>query len=225
VGALAGNRHPEFGYLCPARLRRKLRRMAAVAAFALVAGASSTAVRVSHQGNALALALQDGMSAPVSATSTHAPVGPAASEAKSRATQTTVAACREARNVDGACGSGKTRKLRVVRIPLERPVMAASPIGRVEGALLPAEPVTPQIAETSADTTKPADDMSQGPASAEAAPASKPKTAPAVSINKAPRMANHNQARRRSVYASSPSYDSQYRGSRFYNPWLRTVFW
>jgi hypothetical protein len=242
VVPFAGNRHPEFGYLCPsARPRRKLRRMAVVAALALMAGASSTAVRVGYQDMghqdtdplyASALAPPDLMAAPQSTPATYVPVVPVASETKSRATQTTAAACREAtwRYADGACGSGKTRKMRVVRIPVERPPIAARPIGRAEGAPVTAEPTNPlvtipRIADTSADSAKPADGMPPDPVSVEAVPASKPKAAPAASTKKVRSMADHHQAPRRGVYASSPSYDYQYRASRFYNPWRRTVFW
>jgi len=138
--------HPEFGYLClPARTRRRLRRTLACVVFGALAAAvlqSAQDLEPRHAESQRAMAMIHGE------TSSSAP----ASSPAERATQTrpleaaagstkTPCGWDERTALEGKCGSHQAPKMRVVRVPANRPAIAAVSIGRGAAPASTAGPV------------------------------------------------------------------------------------
>jgi hypothetical protein len=240
VVQLARNLHPEFGYLCRSRRRRRrLRSAVAFVALALIAGAGSVAVRLAgHDERPLqAMALAPGEGIPSrSQARAYVQVAPPAAEPLSASGETTASACRDARSqhLDGKCGSPRMRKPRIVRVPVERPAIAAIPLGRTDRAAGPNDAIIPVApaphasdVSTASVAAKPPDaaaPVTTDPAPANAVPA--PPVKEASVAKKLRRKTAHHQAVRRDagVYASTSAYDYQSRRS-VYAPGPRMVFW
>jgi hypothetical protein len=142
--------HPEFGYFCPTpRLRRKL----GVALGCMIVGAIGVAVLRAGPDFSSALAPASGSAAMMARVE-----GGSFAEIARKAGQAPQAAAlglRPALNqspkvceentwayLDGKCGAGNERKPRMVRVPTNRPPIAAIPLGRTSapaaGAAQPA---------------------------------------------------------------------------------------
>jgi hypothetical protein len=123
--------HPEFGYLClPARTRRRLRRTLACVVFGALAAAvlqSAHDLKSRHAESHGAIAMihgEAGSGAPAERATRTRPL-----EAAAGATKTPCGRDERAA-LDGKCGSHQAPRMRVVRVPANRPAIAAVPIGR-----------------------------------------------------------------------------------------------
>jgi hypothetical protein len=235
----ASDWHPEFGYLCPPPgLRRKLRLAVVAAAFGLTVGAGGMAVLIAgHDSNprdALALASPEAVRAATTSKSPgDADVAPTASVRQSQPEAINPAnnpVCRDHTwdYFDGSCTPGKSRKTRTVHVPVDRPAIAAIPIGRSEGsAVPPSAPIMPVAVPPDApDGSARSADAAPAP---DAVPASAVKEVPAPDVAaKKPRKTAHSRQvrhRERNEYSPPPVYGYQYdypyrRGGYAYQgPW------
>jgi hypothetical protein len=236
----ASDWHPEFGYLSPSPgLRRKLRLAVVAAALGLTAGAGGMAVLIAgHDSNprdASALVSPEEVHAVTTSKSTgDANVAPTASVRQSQPEAINPAnnpACREHTwdYFDGNCTPGKGRnKTWTVHVPVERPAIAAIPIGRSEGpAVLSSQPTMPVAAPPDGpDGSARSADAAPAP---DAAPTSAVKEVPAPDVAaKTPRKTAHSHQvrhRERNEYSPPPVYGYQYgypyrRGGYAYQgPW------
>jgi len=138
--------HPEFGYLClPAQTRRRLRRTLACVVFGTLAAAVLQSAhdlkpRPAESQRAMAMIHGEaGSGAPASAPAERA-TQTRSLEAAAGATKTPCG--RDERTaLDGKCGSHQAPKMRVVRVPANRPAIAAVPIGRGAAPASTAGPV------------------------------------------------------------------------------------
>jgi hypothetical protein len=196
--------HPEFGYFCPTpRFRRTLR----VALACMVVGAVGVAMlragpdfSVAHSpapGSAAMMARADsGASAETVPEAGHASeagalgLRPALSQGLKTCEEDTWA------YLDGKCVAGK--KPRVVRVPTNRPAIAAIPLGRtaapVAGMAEPAVAAAADGRKGDFSSSKPGQSAQAEPAVAAAAtePSEQPAAAP-----KKPQKTAHSQTRRR----------------------------
>jgi hypothetical protein len=235
----ASDWHPEFGYLSPSPgLRRKLRLAVVAAAFGLTAGAGGMAALIAdHDSNprdASALVWPEEVHAVTTPKSTgDGNVVPTASVRQSQPEAINSAnnpACREHTwdYFDGNCTPGKARKTRTVRVPVERPAIAAIPIGHSEGPAVLSSAPTMSVAAPpdSPDGSARSADVAPAP---DAVPASAVKEVPAPDVAaKKPRKTAHSHQvrhRERNEYSPSPVYGYQYdypyrRGGYAYQgPW------
>ena len=136
--------HPEFGFFCPTpRFRRVLRFALVGTVFAAIGIAVLGATHDSDSALGVAR-VDDGANAEISPQATVAPVATAEvrpSRTEATATEAAKASCGQDANADGKCVTGKARKMRMVRVATERPVIASLPLGR--SPALPASAVEP----------------------------------------------------------------------------------
>ncbi len=131
--------HPEFGYLCLApRMRRRLRRTLACVVFGLVAAAVLQSAhdlksqRAESQRAMAVMYVDAGSGPPAGSPAERAPATSARTRSLEAAAGAAKAPCGqdERTYLDGKCASDKAPKMRVVRVPTNRPAIAAVPIGR-----------------------------------------------------------------------------------------------
>ena len=102
--------------------------------------------------------------------------------------------------LDGKCAAGKERKLRIVRVPTNRPAIAAIPLGRASApAVGAAEPASALVADGRKgdfSPSRPGQSARAEPAAAAAADTTEPSQQPVAAPRKPQRTA-HSQSRRR----------------------------
>ena len=193
--------HPEFGYFCPTpRLRRTMR----VLLTCMIVGGIGFAVLRTGQDLTAAHSAASGNTAMMA----RAEIAPEAA----RASDSAALGLRPALNqglktceedtwayLDGKCVAGKERKLRVVRVPTNRPALATIPLGR--GGAPAAGTAEPASTVAAADGRKGDFLLSRAASSAQAdvsvaAAATEPSQQPAAAARKPQRTA-HSQNRRR----------------------------
>ncbi len=146
--------HPEFGYFCPTpRFRRKL----CVALAGMVLGAIGVALLRAGPDLSSAHSPASGSAAMMARVVSATEIGPEAG----RASQAVALGLRPALSqspracedntwayLDGKCAAGKERKLRIVRVPTNRPAMATIALGRTSApAARAAEPASALVAD------------------------------------------------------------------------------
>jgi hypothetical protein len=208
--------HPEFGYLCPTpRLRRNMRVaiacmvLGAIGVAMLRAGPDFGSAHSPASGSAAMMTRIDGGASGLEAAqgSEAAALGlrPAVSQGAKTCEQDTWA------DLDGKCAAGKDRKPRMVRVPANRPAIAAIPLGRVAAPVAgTAEPAAGVVATADGrkgdfSPSKPEQSaLAEAPVAA-ATVATEPPQQP-VAARKKPHRTAHSQNRRRDRIDPAPAY-------------------
>ena len=194
--------HPEFGFLCPTpRFRRRLRLALACLAVAGIGAGVMAAPGGPKLDAALTPVDQASIGDSVPAPSLTPFVGTQRAIVQGAPAAADKPSCVGDTRSERDCGLVKPRKPRMVRVPTDRPAIAAVPLGRI--APPPASIIDEMIPAASAG--QPGDLAKSGEAVAAAASSTEPHKA-AATPRKAQRSAHRQPQRRDPYWYGAPSW-------------------